>query len=120
MGGRKGYPLSRIVGDVRKVIREQKELFESIDREDPKETVRASAKILAKSDREINALAYSLKFIHEIEKEGKPSEEETIKERRDKLSKKWIKFRKREGKKFDPSINRRVVDSVNDALGGKK
>ncbi len=118
MGGRKGYSLKKIVGDLRKIRKEQKELFESIDEEDPKKVVRASAKILAKSDKEINSLAYSLKFIRELEKEEKKLKKEKPKERRRKLSKKWVTFRKKEGKKFDPSTNRRVVDSINDIFGG--
>lgn len=120
MGGRKGYSLRKIVGDLRKVKKEQKELFEGIDEKDPKKVVRASAKILAKSDKEITSLVYSLKFIKNLEKEEERLKKEEIKERRKELSKRWAAFRKKEKEKFDPSTNRRVVDSINDVLEGEK
>lgn len=72
------------------------------------------------SDLALDSLATSLKFVDEIESEEKKLQKESIKTRRKDLSKKWANFRKREGKKFDSTINRKIVDSINRALEGEK
>jgi len=120
MGGRKGYSLKRVVGDVRKIKKEKKELLEWIDEKNPEEVIKSTGKIIAKSDLALDSLATSLKFVDEIEAEEKKLQEKSTKARRKDLSKKWADFRKKEGKKFDFTINRKIVDSINRALEGKK
>jgi hypothetical protein len=120
MGGRKGYSLKKVVGDVRKIIKEKKELLEWIDEKNPQEVVKTTGKIIAKSDNILDSIAASIKFVDTIESEEKYLQKEPTKERRKNLSKKWAEFRKGQGKKFDPIIIRKVVDSVNRALEGKK
>lgn len=119
MGGRKGYSLKRIVGDMRKVRSEQKELLKGIEDNNPKKVVQASAGILAKSDASLESLAHSFLFVSGIkEKEHKRLSEQDTKERRKELAKKWASYRKEKGKKFDASTNRDVVDSATRVLGG--
>lgn len=120
MGGRKGYSLKRIVGDIRKVKTEQKQLLDSIKSNQPENVVKASAKILAKSDNALESLAYSYLFVDSIKDDYKKLGAEGTKERRKELAKKWSDFRKEKGKKFDPSTNRDVVDSATRVLGGGK
>lgn len=120
MGGRKGYSLKAIVRDIRKVRVEQKQLLQGVKENDPKKIVGASAKILSKSDRGIESLAYSYLFVDSIKDDYKKLSEESIKKRRKELAKKWADFRKEKGKKFDPATNRNVVDSATRVLGGEK
>jgi len=118
MGGRKGYSLKVIVGDMRKVRSDQKQLLQGVKENDPKKIVDASAKILSKSDKALESLAYSYLFVDSIKDDYKKLSDESIKERRKELSKRWAAFRKEKGKKFDSSTNRDVVDSATRVLGG--
>ncbi len=119
MGGRKGYSLKRIVGDIRKVRAEQKDLLKGIANNDPKRVVRASANILAKSDAPLEALAHSFLFVGSIkEQEHERLSKQDTKERRRLLAKKWAAYRKETSKKFDAPTNRSVVDSATKVLGG--
>src|SRR3989344_5935697 len=102
MGGRKGYSLKKVVGDVRKIKKEKKELLEWIDEKNPNEVIKTTGKIIAKSDKLLDSIATSIKFIETIKQEEKQLREESTKKRRKDLSKKWAYFRKKEGKKFDP------------------
>lgn len=120
MGGRKGYSLKAIVRDMRKVRAEQKQLLQGVKENDPKKVVGASAKILSKSDSALESLAYSYLFVDSIKDDYKKLSEESIKQRRKELSKRWADFRKEKGKKFDPTTNRDVVDSATRILGGGK
>jgi len=119
MGGRKGYSIKRIVGDISKVKSEQKELLKGIEDNNPKRVVQATAGILAKSDASLESLAHSFLFVGSIkEREYKSLSEQDTKERRKELAKKWAAYRKEKGKKFDASTNRDVVDSATRVLGG--
>jgi len=120
MGGRKGYTLKKVFGDVRTIKKEKKELLGWIEDKNPEEVVKATGKVIAKSDKLLDSIASSIKFAGAIESEEKQLQGESTKERRKELSKKWANFRKKEGKKFDPIINRKIVDSVNRALEGEK
>jgi len=118
MGGRRGYSLKKVVGDLRKVKAPQKELLQGIQAKDPKKVVKASAKILAKSDKALESIGYSYLFVDSISSEYKKLRRERTKERRRELAKKWASFRKEKGKKFDTTTNRDVVDSTTRILGG--
>ena len=120
MGGRKGYSLKKIVGDIRKVKTEQKQLLSSIRENDPKKLVKASAKILAKSDNALESLVYSYLFVDSIKDDYQKLSAEGTKERRKELAKKWADFRKEKDKTFDPTTNRDIVDSATRVLGGGK
>ena len=94
MGGRKGYSLKKIVGDVRKVKSDQKKLLEGIKNNDPKQVVSASARILAKSDQALDSLAHSFLFASDIKKqEQERLAKESTKERRKSLAAKWASYR---------------------------
>lgn len=118
MGGRKGYSLKKIVGDLRKVRSSQKELLQGVQDKDPKKVVKASAQILAKSEHALESIGYSYLFIDSLGKDYKSLQKESTKERRKELAKKWAAFRKEKGKKFDAATNRDVVDSTTRVLGG--
>jgi len=118
MGGRKGYSLKKVVGDLRKIKETQKELLKGIKDKDPKKIVKASAKILAKSEIALESIGYSYIFVDSISSEYKKLQKESTKERRKELTKKWASFRKEKGKKFDATTNRDVVDSTTRVLGG--
>lgn len=118
MGGRKGYSLKKVVGDLRKVRATQKELLQGVQDKDPKKVVKASAKILAKSDKALESIGYSYLFIDSLSKEYKDLQKESTKKRRKDLAKKWASFRKEKGKRFDSATNRDVVDSTTRVLGG--
>jgi hypothetical protein len=120
MGGRKGYDIKRVVGDVRKIKKEKKELLNFIDEKNPSEVTKVTGKIIAKSDLLLDSIVTSIKFVEIIESEEKQLKEISIKDRRKGLSKKWSDFRKKEGKRFDPIVNRKVVDSINRALEDRK
>ncbi|MBU2503538.1 MAG: hypothetical protein KJ879_00590 [Nanoarchaeota archaeon] len=121
MGGRKGYSLKKIVGDIRKVKSNQKELLQGIKDNNPKKVVSASAGILAKSDTALESLAHSFLFVGSLkEKDFKRLNKESTKERRKQLAKKWASYRKEKGKKFDAATNRDIVDSATRTLGGIK
>lgn len=117
MGGRKGHALNKIVGSTRKVIKEKKELIEGIKGGDYKKAIIASAKILAKSDKALDALAYSFSFVGGLKKDYGKLKEDTVKERRKKLAKEWSGYRKKELKDFNSATNRQIVDSVTRVLG---
>lgn len=119
MGGRRGYSLKEIVGDIRKVKSGQKELLLSIKDKDTKKIVKATTKILGKSDEQIESLAYSFLFMDSIKKDYGKLRKESQKDRRKDLAKKWASFRKEKGRKFNFKINRNIVDSANEVLGGK-
>lgn len=120
MGGRKGYTLKKIIGDTRKIRKEKKELLEWIEEKNPKKVVKSTGAIIAKSEKIVDSIVTSLDFVDSIETFKKDLKEEKTKERRKELSKKWAYFRKNQGKRFDPITNRKIVDSVNRALEGKK
>lgn len=121
MGGRKGYSLKKIVGDIRKVKPEQKLLLSGIKDNNPKKVVSASAKILAKSQQSLESLAHSFLFVGGInENEYAKLHKENTKTRRRELTKKWAAYRKEKAKKFDASTNRDIVDSATRVLGGAK
>lgn len=120
MGGRKGYPLRNVVGDIRKIKKEKKELLEWVDEENPKKVIKTTGRIIAKSDKLLESFATSIKFIDSIKDEEKKLKEESTKERRKDISKKWANFRKKQGKKFDTITNRKIVDSINRSLEDKK
>ncbi len=105
---------------MRKVKADQKYLLESIKENNPEKVVKASAQILAKSDKALESLAYSYIFVDSIKDDYKKLSAEGTKERRKELAKKWSDFRKEKSKKFGPSINRDVVDSATRVLGGGK
>lgn len=119
MGGRRGYSLKVIVGDMGKVKSERKDLLKGIKDNDPKKVVQASAGILAKSDASLESLAHSFLFMGGLkEKEYERLSGQETKERRKELAKKWASYRKEKGKKFDATTNRDVVDSATRVLGG--
>jgi len=121
MGGRKGYSLKKIVGDVRKIRSSQKELLQGIKDNDPKKVVSSSARMLAKSDTALEPLAHSFLFVGGLkEKDYRRLGKERTKRRRKELAKKWASYRKEKGKKFDPATNRDIVDSATRVLGGGK
>ncbi len=120
MGGRKGYSLKNVVGDLRKIKTDQKELLAGVQEKDPKKVVQASAKILAKSDKALESIGYSYLFVDSLSDEYKELQKESTKERRKELAKKWASFRKEKGKKFDSATNRDVVDSTTRVLGDAK
>lgn len=119
MGGRRGYSLKKIVGDIRKVKADQNELLKSIKDRDIKKVVKATAKILDKSEQKLESLAYSFVFMDSFKKEYNKLRKKIPKDRRKSLAKKWASFREEKGKKFDAITNRNVVDSANKVLGGK-
>ncbi|PIW88843.1 MAG: hypothetical protein COZ93_08205 [Nitrospirae bacterium CG_4_8_14_3_um_filter_44_28] len=119
MGGRKGYSLKNIVGDIRRVKSDQKELLQGIKDNNPKKVVKASASILAKSDASLESLAHSFLFVGGLkEKDYKKLSKQGTKERRKELAKKWASYRKEKDKKFDATTNRDVVDSATRVIGG--
>lgn len=121
MGGRKGYSLKKIVGDIRKVKSNQKELLKGIKDNNPKQVVKSSARILAKSDTALESLAHSFLFVGSLkEKDYKKLSKQDTKDRRKELAKKWSSYRKEKGKKFDSATNRDVVDSATRVLRGAK
>ena len=79
MGGRKGSSLRKIVGDTRKIKSEKRDILDAIERNDVKQVVTSSAKILAKSDDALESLAHSFSFI------GSLSEKDYNKLRKDLL-----------------------------------
>ena len=117
MGGRKGHSLNKIVGSTRKLIKEKRELIEGVKGGDYKKAIVASAKILAKSDKALDALAYSFSFVGSLKKEYEKLKRDTVKERKKELAKKWSGYRKKEQKDFDIATNRQIVDSITRALG---
>ena len=120
MGGRKGYSLKKVVGDVRKVAAGRKDLLQGIKEGNPKKVAHASAKILAKSDKALDSLVHSYLFVGSIKSEHKKLAKEKTKERKKEIAKKWASYRKEQGKKYDSSTNREVVDSAAKILGGKR
>lgn len=120
MGGRKSHSLQKVVGDIRKVKEEQKRLVEGIKKNQPAQIVKASAGILSKSDKSLEALAYSYVFADSIQKEYKRLSEEETKSRRKEISQKWVDFRKETEKQFDSETNRDIVDSTTRIFGGQK
>ncbi|GEM_PF-5216573 len=121
MGGRKGYSLKKIVGNLQKVRSEKTQLLQGIKENSPKKVALASAGILAKSDIALESLAHSFLFVGGIqEQEYRKLGRKDTKERRKELSKKWAAYRKEKGKKFDAPSNRDVVDSATRVIGGAK
>ena len=120
MGGRKGYSLKKIVGDLRTTIPEQRELLRGIEESNPKKVVKATAHILSKSDDALESLAYGFLFVDSIKDEYQKLQKKNVKARRKTLTKKWALFREKSGKKFSPETNRSVVDTTTKVLGGNK
>jgi protein gp37 len=121
MGGRKGYTLRKLIHNTREIKEEQKSLYDAIKHNNPQKAVYASAKILAKSDIAIDAIAHSFLFMSEIgTADYNNLNKKNIKERRKELTKKWSEYRKGINKTFDPSINRDIIDSATRTIGGNK
>lgn len=119
MGGRRGPILSNVVGNIR-IGSEKKELIDSIKQNNPENVVKSSVKIIAKSSKALDFLAYGYLFVDSIKNEYKKLTAEDTKERRKTLSQKWAEYRKKTGKKFDSAESRNVVDSATRVLGGGK
>jgi hypothetical protein len=121
MGGRKGYSLKKLVHNTREIRVEQSALYDAIKQNNAQKVVSASAKILAKSDTAIDAIAHSFLFMSEIqEKNYDKLKKKDIKNRRKELSKKWAEYRKEVNKKFDTSISRDIIDSATRVIGENK
>lgn len=120
MGGRKGYSLSKVVGDLRKFKTPQRELSQGVKDKDPKVVVKATSTILAKSSKALESIGHSYLFIDSISGEYDKLSNQGTKERRKQLSKKWAAYRKEKGKKFDSATNRDVVDTTTRVLGRQK
>lgn len=120
MGGRRGYSLKAVLGDLKKVREEQKDLLVEIKNQDVKGVVKASAKMLAKSDKALDAIAQAYLFANSLEPVEDDLKKKETKDRRREISKKWTDFRKEHDKKFDSVISRSIVDSATRILGGEK
>lgn len=120
MGGRKGPPLKKIVGDTKKVRAGRKELLQAIQDKKLKKVVEATASLLGRSDEALESIAYGYLFGDSVSSEYKKLRKESTKKRRKELSKKWASFRKEKGKQFDPATNRDIVDSATRVWGGAK
>jgi len=121
MGGRKGYTLNKIVGNIHNIKNEKRSLLEAIDKNNVKEVVAVSAKILAKSDAVLESLAHSYLFVGSLGKKDYANLiNKDIKSRRVEISKRWTKYRKDKGTSFDSSVNRDIVDTAVKILGAKR
>ena len=120
MRGRKGYSLQSVIGDLRRIKKDKKELLEGIKENNPGKVVKTSVGILSKSDKALDSLAYSFIFADSITREYSKLKTEKTKERRKKIAKKWADFRKKNNKIFDSTINRSIVDSATKIFGGEK
>jgi len=121
MGGRKGYSLKNIVGDLRKVKSEQKQLLQGIKSKSPHQVVSASASILAKSKTALESLADGFLFVGGLSKsEYKHLSRERTKGRRRELARRWASYRKEVRRKYDTTTNREVVNSTTRVLGARK
>jgi len=120
MGGRKGYSLRKIVGDIRRVKGEKKDLLDAIEHNDVGKVVSSSAKMLGKSNNALEALTHSYLFIDSLKKDYDRLRRESVKERRLEISKRWAKYQKEKGIDFDDAINRDIVNNATRTLGGDK
>ena len=121
MGGRKGYSIKRVVGNLNKVRREKKALIQGIKAEDANMAVSSTARILAKSDEALDAIVHGYLFIRTIDpKTHEQLAQKNMKERRLGLSDKWSSYGKKANMHFSPTINRNVVDSATRAIERKK
>ena len=120
MGGRKGHSLKSIVGDLRRVRAEKKDLLDAIENRDVGKVVSSSARMLAKSDNVLDALAHSYVFIDGLKKEYARLRSESVQERRLEISRRWAKYRREKGVDFDDAINRDIVENATRTLGGVK
>lgn len=120
MGGRKGHSLAKIVGDLRAVKEEKRELLDAIEHKDVGRVVSSSAKMLAKSNNALESLTHSYLFVDGLKNDYDKLRNESVKERRLEISKRWAKYRKEKGIDFDDAINRDIVDNATRTLGGAK
>jgi hypothetical protein len=121
MGGRKGYSLRRVVGDLRKVGGEKKRLLQGIKEHDVDKAVTASAKLLAGSDEALDSVVHAFLFVRSIDKKTrKQLSEKNTRERRLGLAEQWSSYRTKAGVHFSPEINRSVVDTATRALRRKE
>jgi len=120
MGGRKGYPLRKIVGDIRKIKEEKADLLDAIESKDVKKVASSSARMLAKSSDALEALAHGYLFIDSLKKDYDKLRKESVKARRLEISRRWARYRKEKGLDFDDTVNRDIIDTATRTLGGAK
>jgi hypothetical protein len=120
MGGRKGYSLRKLVGNIRNIRVEKRDLLDAIDHSDVTKVVSTSAKILAKSNNVLESLTHVFLFIDSLKNDYDKLRKESTKARRLDISKRWARYRKEKGVDFDDSINRDIVDTATRTLGGVK
>jgi len=121
MGGRKGYSLGRIVGDLRKVGREKKKLLRGIKEHDIVKAVSASAELLARSDEALDSIVHGFLFIRSMDKKTwNELVQEDARERKLGLAEEWSNYRREVGVEFSPEVNRNVVDTATRSLRREK
>jgi hypothetical protein len=121
MGGRKGYSLRCVVGDLSKVRTEKRQLLDGIKAGDVKTVVASSARIMAKSDDALDAIVHGLFFVRSMDPtKHQQLADQPTRERRLGLADQWSTYRKKMKIEVSPTLNREIVDTAARVIGRKK
>lgn len=114
MGGRKTYPVKKILGDLRETTRERKTLKKAISQQNPKKIAQATLDVFRNSTSAVSNLSktyYMLKFVREFEKTKATSED--IKKD---VTSFWTNIKENKGIKLEHEMERVLIDSTTHIL----
>lgn len=121
MGGRKGYSLTSIVGNMGKVRSERRRLIDGFKENRVDEVVAATAQMLSKSGEALDAIVHGFFFVQSIDaKTREQLGQKTPRERKLSIADKWAGYRRKNKVDFSSTLNRDIVDTVATTIGKKK
>ncbi len=120
MGGRKSYPVERVVGPSEKIRPNKQALIDAIRSEEPKKIVSSAVKLFSSSDTAVSNLAKAVKLLDFID-DNIEKKELKYQERKELVSKEWAKIKKEQELDTPSEIDRIFIDSATKVIRrGKK
>ena len=111
MGGRKSYPLERVVGKGEEVRDQKQDLVKAIRSEKPKGIVAAAVQLLTSSSTALEGLVKATEFFEVIRKNAKKPQL-NYQERKELVTKEWTKIKEEHGLETSSELDRIFIDSA--------
>jgi len=110
MGGRKSYPIKRLLGDLRQSVGERKDLASAMEEKNPEKIASTTLKTFIKSDTAIENLTKTFDMVDVILSLSEESiEPQNLK---DKIVKKWSEKKYKEDITIDSQIENNLINSI--------
>ena len=118
MGGRTGYPLNLVVGDLRKLSPEKKALGQAISNQKPEKIASSTLNMFQKSKKALSFLSASLDM-HDI---FQPDERKNVEPRHEQRSatRFWNDLKKKKHINTTPEIDYLIIKTATRVLRHKK